>query len=628
MRYIGNKDKVTGDIINMMKEHELLNHRMTFFDAFCGTGVVSESIKHVHDIVINDSLSCCSTYSYGRLVGGKCKFRELGVDPFQYLNATSCKKTGFIYKTYSPFGGRMYFTETNAKRIDYFRFQIEEWHKTKKIIYDEYQYLIACLIEAVSAVSNTAGVYGAFLKKWDKRALKDIIIKPLLSQSIHSNSIIKYNEKIEDIIGQIKCDILYLDPPYTQNQYGTQYHLLETLVLGDEPSVSTVTGSRPTGPMRSQWSKDIFSHILFEKILAETNAKHILISYNNDGFMSKEYITSTMKIHGIEETFDFKEISYSNYTNHKSKSKDNHYEYLFYIQKKYNDRVVLQSPLNYIGSKAKMVNIIKSHLPQGDIHTFIDLFGGGFNVGINIDANNIIYNDLVTPVSDLIKMFYEYDAYALIKKIRNIINRYGLSIGASKSYLKLRSLYNKKHFQGLEECCVLYALIMYGFQQQIRFNSKGEFNNPPGTRFFNDNLLAKFISFSRVIHSKKLTILNLNFQNARKLINKDVIIYLDPPYLHTTGSYNDGKRGYLGWNKRLEDALCEYIDFANMQGAKFLFSYMICNEHITNHSIVDWANSNNYMIIPVKETQGRYNNRSEVIITNFHNNESNNIIPN
>ena len=62
--------------------------------------------------------------------------------------------------------------------------------------------------------------------------------------------------KIENIISKIDCDILYLDPPYTQNQYGTQYHLLETLILDDNPSVSAITGSRPTAPMRSDWSKE------------------------------------------------------------------------------------------------------------------------------------------------------------------------------------------------------------------------------------------------------------------------------------------------------------------------------------------------------------------------------------
>lgn len=125
----------------------------------------------------------------------------------------------------------MYLSEHNAGRIDYFRQTIEDWYTIGNLSEEEYAYLLACLVESVSFVSNTAGVYGAFLKKWDDRALKDIIFLDVSDGVVSNNPIIKTTGKIEDIIEDVPCDILYLDPPYTQNQYGTQYHLLETLVL-------------------------------------------------------------------------------------------------------------------------------------------------------------------------------------------------------------------------------------------------------------------------------------------------------------------------------------------------------------------------------------------------------------
>ena len=91
--------------------------------------------------------------------------------------------------------------------------------------------MLASLIESVSDVSNTAGVYGAFLKKWDSRALKPIIFTKVDYTQDIPTTLIEYSDKIENIICDVNCDILYLDPPYTQNQYGTQYHLLETLIL-------------------------------------------------------------------------------------------------------------------------------------------------------------------------------------------------------------------------------------------------------------------------------------------------------------------------------------------------------------------------------------------------------------
>ncbi|HEM2083674.1 TPA: DNA adenine methylase, partial [Listeria monocytogenes] len=148
---------------------------------------------------------------------------------------------------YSPGGSeRMYFNEKNAGRIDYFRQTVEEWFNKELINYNEYCYLLACLIESVSHVSNTAGVYGAFLKRWDSRALKDIKFIEVISYEKKNIKADFYNSKLEDIIEDVECDVLYLDPPYTQNQYGTQYHLLETLVLYDNPSISPVTGSRKT----------------------------------------------------------------------------------------------------------------------------------------------------------------------------------------------------------------------------------------------------------------------------------------------------------------------------------------------------------------------------------------------
>ena len=257
MRYLGNKDSILHEIESLLKTKGLLNKKYTFFDAFCGTGSVADYLKQYYNIVINDNLTWSVIYSKGRICAPQCTFERLGFDPFEYLNTHNSLTHGFIYKNYAPTETkRMYFTPENAGRIDYFRKQIEEWKLTDKLSSDEYCYLIACLIESVSNVSNTAGVYGAFLKKWDSRAKKDIIFTHVDFNKEHCNSVTTYNSKIETIIEDIKCDILYLDPPYTQNQYGTQYHLLETLVLDDNPSVSKITGSRSTAPMRSDWSKE------------------------------------------------------------------------------------------------------------------------------------------------------------------------------------------------------------------------------------------------------------------------------------------------------------------------------------------------------------------------------------
>jgi len=227
MRFLGNKESMVGQIRDLLGRKGLLNKGLTLFDAFCGTGSVSDALKDSFDLVVNDIMNWSVLYSTGRIYSQKCDFEYLDYNPFEYLNGNNKRRKGFIYNNYSPGGSkRMYFSAENAARIDYFRWQIEHWLVNEQLSNEEYAYLMASLIESVSNVSNTAGVYGAFLKKWDARALKKKIeFLPVGASQRCCGTVEALHGKIEDEIDKVECDVLYLDPPYTQNQYGTQYHL-------------------------------------------------------------------------------------------------------------------------------------------------------------------------------------------------------------------------------------------------------------------------------------------------------------------------------------------------------------------------------------------------------------------
>ena len=619
LRYLGNKDSITEKIKEIISCKITLQPNTVFFDAFCGTGSVANAFKTTCNIVINDNLNCATTYAYGRMVANTCTFELLGFNPFDFFNSTNEIVEGFFYKTYSPGGStRMYLSEHNAGRVDYFRQTIEKWYCNNRLTEEEYRYLLACLIESVSFVSNTAGVYGAFLKKWDDRALKDIQFMDL-SDGVHALYPIEvHTNKLENIIEDINCDILYLDPPYTQNQYGTQYHLLETLILNDEPkNVSKVTGSRSTREMRSDWSKIYKVHILFDRIVAKTSAKHIFLSYNNDGDMSKEYIEAIMKRYGIEETFDCLKIPYKKYENWKSNNTKTHYEYLFYIEKKAPKDIIYESPLNYIGSKAKLIPYIKKNLLHTE--TFIDVFGGGFNVGINSDSKTIYYNDINFIVKDLIESFRLYDTYDYIIYVKKFIEKQQLEKGNKETYLAAREYYNSLP-ENKKDKRMLFAIILYSFQQQIRFNSNYGFNNTAGVRWFNDCILAKLISFSRVIKEKNILFMSTDYINLRTQLTIDArtFIYLDPPYKLTTGSYNDGKRGFKGWDDHLEQELFDFIDEMTQLRIPCMLSYVLEHKGVTNTALEDWINRNNYTYIPLGDIIGISGQpRKEILILNY-----------
>jgi len=626
VRFIGNKESITSEIYALLQDKGLTGKGLTFFDAFCGSGAVADAMKGDFNIIINDILKWCVVYTNGRMQAASCDFNRLGFDPFHYFNNNSKTVHGFIYNNYSPGGSnRMYFTKENAARIDYFRQQIQIWRDAELIEEIEYQYLLACLIESVSGVSNTAGVYGAFLKKWDPRAVKPIIFTKVDSRPLAHNGAAIFNNRVEDIIENIDCDVLYLDPPYTQNQYGTQYHLLETLVLDDSPTLSKITGSRPVTPMRSDWSKEYKANILFDKIISKTKARYIIFSYNNDGFMSKDFIESSLKRYGKPDTFVCKNIAYKKYRNWKTKSNKDHYEYLFFIEKKPMSEVVYECPLNYVGSKAKMIKEIRHLMPQ-QTATIIDAFGGGFNVGVNLKSKRVAYNDLNFFVTQLVKSFRDLDTYEYLRHIRTLTKKFNLEKENSQSYNAARDYYNSQPKEKRDPR-LLFTLILYGFQQQIRFNSNYGFNNPAGNRWFNDKVLEKMISFSRRIKELDIDFTSYDFRDFPLDFDEDTFVYLDPPYRLTCGTYNDGKRGFEGWTKEHEIELFKVLDDLDSKDISFMLSYIIENGEHKNEQLLEWLNKrDNYSVIEIKTGQGRYKNRKEVLIINygqapFHNQE-------
>lgn len=622
MRYIGNKNKILNYIETLINDKKINKENYTFCDAFSGTATVGNYFKDKFKIIANDNLYTSYVMSQARLNTPDLKFELLGLNPFEIFNDENNKLKGFIYKNFSPGGSeRQYFSSDNASRIDFIRTKIEYWYNHDKLTRNEYYYLIACLIESVSKVANVAGVYGSYLKMWDPRAIKPlkfIHVEQLKENALYENEV--YNKNIEELINDISGDILYLDPPYTKNQYSVQYHLLETIALYDEPDLKGKTGARDTSKQTSKFSKPGDVHIEFEKIIAKAKFKYIILSYSSDGIMSKEYIESVFKRYGKPETYEFRKFTYKQYLNSKAEKDEKHSEYLFYIEKKdSDDEINYASPLNYIGGKADMIDFIKKNSPK-KIDRFIDIFGGGFNVGINFNAEQIIYNDCNFKVKELLEMFRNIETTDLYKYIISMIKKYKLEKGDKESYLKIRELYNSQD-KDLRDPRLLYLLILFGYQQQIRFNSSYDYNNPVGQAGFNDKILEKIISYCRNLKEKNVVFMSEDFENMWGHINKNTFIYLDPPYLITLGSYNDGKRGFNGWDEKEELRLLKFLNKLNSKGIKFMLSNVLEHKEKKNKILIDWIKENNYRVIEYKEKARK--NRKEVLIVNYSEEEIN-----
>ena len=615
MRYIGNKTKILDRIEQLIMDKKICKENYTFCDAFSGTASVGNYFKDRFKIIANDNLYTSFVISQAKLNTPDLKFTKLDVNPFEYFNDENNRTEGFVYKNFSPGGSeRQYFSKENAGRIDFIRQRIEKWYKEEKINKNEYYYLIACLLESISKVANVAGVYGAYLKTWDPRSVKPMKFIPvelLKEDGRFENEI--YNKNLEELINDISGDILYLDPPYTKNQYSVQYHLLETIALYDNPELRGKTGARDTSMQTSKFSKPGEVHIEFEKIIAKAKFRYIILSYSSDGLMSKEYIESLMKRYGKPETYEFRKFYYKRYLNFKAEKDEEHCEYLFFIEKKDEEEINYTSPLNYIGGKGDLIEFIKSNSPK-KMERFVDLFGGGFNVGINYDAEQIIYNDCNFKVKELLEMFRNEDTYDIYKYIVNMIKKYNLEKGDKEPYLKIRDLYNSQDKEKRDPK-LLYLLVLFGFQQQIRFNSSYDYNNPVGQAGFNDKILEKIISYCRVLKEKNIVFMSEDFEDMTKHINKDTFVYCDPPYLITLGSYNDGKRGFNGWDENEELRLYRFLDKLNKKGIMFMLSNVMEHKGKVNELLKKWVKDNGYRIIEYKgRTRG---SRKEILIVNY-----------
>ena len=191
----------------------------------------------------------------------------------------------------------MYFTNENAKKIDAIRLKIEEWKDIKLINENEYYILLATLIEAIGYFSNILGVYGAFKKDWDKRALKPFLLKSIkILQSEKEHFV--YNQSSLELLKNYKYDIIYLDPPYNQRQYAPNYHILETIAKYDEPKIKGVSGMRNYDTQKSTFCNKVKALNDLELICQSNNYKYIIMSYSSEGIMPQNDILSIMKKYG------------------------------------------------------------------------------------------------------------------------------------------------------------------------------------------------------------------------------------------------------------------------------------------------------------------------------------------
>ena len=204
---------------------------------------------------------------------------------------------GFFARSYGPAGGRMYFTDENARRIDAARTTLQEWRQRGLLADDTFYVLLAAVIEGADRVANTAGVYAAYIKQWQPNALRPlgVVAETPISSRLRCVAHQADAAKVAEAVGPI--DLLYVDPPYNTRQYAGYYHVPELIARGwfdDDVELRGKTGLIGDREQRSAWCSRREAPSALRELLAATGARHVLVSYNSEGVIPDKEMRSAL----------------------------------------------------------------------------------------------------------------------------------------------------------------------------------------------------------------------------------------------------------------------------------------------------------------------------------------------
>lgn len=281
----------------------------------------------------------------------------------------------------------------------------------------------------------------------------------------------------------------------------------------------------------------------------------------------------------------------------------------------------VKGPLNYTGGKHKLLPQILPFFPK-EINTFVDLFCGGGNVTVNVEAKRIIGNDFEKHVIGIYQYLKTHNIDEIICQIEEIVKDYSLTLENAEGFNKLRSDYNNPQYNKYDTNIMLYVLICFSFNHQFRFNSKGEFNMPFGKdrSRWNDAMKKNLINFQKAITDKDILFINKDFRELKiDKLNSNDFVYCDPPYLITCATYNEKD----GWNEQCERNLLELLDRLNENNVKFALSNVLFSKGKTNDILIEWSEKYNVHHLDYTYSNCSYHTKDktskpdEVLITNY-----------
>lgn len=353
--YLGNKRKLLDNIANevefILKEMGL--EKAKICDLFSGSGIVARRLKQYSSRLFANDLEEYSYVINDCYLTNSEDFNEKFYN--ELYNKILLKKPieGIITNNYAPKddndikeGERVFYSHENAIRIDTIRKAIDDVPKSYK------KFFLAPLLYEASVHTNTSGVFKGFYKSKQKNvgkfggegenALERILGPIKLKKPLFSNydcQVTLFNEDANILVKHLQnIDITYIDPPYNQHPYGSNYFMLNTIIenkIGN--NISTVSG------IPNDWNKSVYNKknealSAFENLVNDIDSKYLIISYNNEGFITLDEMQTMLSKYGDLST---KEVDYIAFRGSRNLNKRNTHttEYIFVLKKNKHNKI-------------------------------------------------------------------------------------------------------------------------------------------------------------------------------------------------------------------------------------------------------------------------------------------------
>lgn len=347
--YIGNKRKLLNEISEEVENilFQLKIEKAKICDLFSGSGVVARKLKQYSShLYVNDleKYSCIINDCY---LTNKEDFNEDVYSELYDLIIHYEPIEGIITENYSPKntfdikeGERVFYTHENAIKIDTIRNAIDKIPESYK------KFFIAPLLYEASVHTNTSGVFKGFYKSKEKNigkfggdgenALDRIMGNIELKKPVFSNyscQVTVFNKDANVLAEELSSlDITYIDPPYNQHPYASNYFMLNTIVDNKlANNISKVSG------IPDDWNKSLYNKKneiskVFENLINNIDSKYIIVSYNNEGFISLDEMQRILSKYGELKTREINYVAFRGSRNLKNRSKHT-IEYIFVLKK-------------------------------------------------------------------------------------------------------------------------------------------------------------------------------------------------------------------------------------------------------------------------------------------------------